>query len=70
MSDLELTQTQIERQDLVNNAVFELLQMVNPTDKEVNWDIEVIGGVRDVVAEYFTSHGFCSEQDFYPALPE
>ena len=46
MSKKELNQHQIERQDFVDNAIFNLLQSLNPTDKEIQWDIEIIGDVR------------------------
>ena len=63
---MELTQEQIERQDFVDNSIFELLQNLNPTNKDLEWDIEVIGGIRDLVGNYFLDKKVCSEQEFYP----
>ena len=48
----ELTDKQIERQDFVDNAIFNLIQSLNTTDKAINWDIEMIGEVRDVTREW------------------
>ena len=45
----ELTDKQIDRQDFVDNAVYQLIQKVNPTDIFIEWDIEVIGEIRDVI---------------------
>lgn len=39
----ELTEEQIKRQDYVDNAIYQLIQSVNPTDKDIAWDIEMIG---------------------------
>ncbi|MDO9289891.1 MAG: hypothetical protein Q7T83_13990, partial [Thermodesulfovibrionales bacterium] len=44
----ELTEEQIKRQDSVDNAIYQLIQELNPTADEIRWDIEMIGEVRDV----------------------
>jgi len=44
----ELTSEQIKRQDSVDNAIYHLIQELNPTADEIRWDIEMIGDVRDV----------------------
>jgi len=67
----ELTDKQIERQDFVDNAIFNLIQSLNTTDKAINWDIEMIGEIRDVVTEWYVHRlGITSEQIFYPYLEE
>ena len=38
------------RQDHVDNAIFELLQSLNPTKKPIEWNIEMIGEIRDVAS--------------------
>ena len=63
---MELTNYQISRQDLVDNSIFDLLQTLNPTDKRLDWDIEMIADVRDVIQYHIISKTKCSEQDFYP----
>ncbi len=40
---MELTNKQIKRQDFVDNRIFELIQKLNPSQIEINWDIEIIG---------------------------
>lgn len=64
----ELTDIQIKRQDFVDNSIFQLLADVNPSIQTLDWDIEVIGQIRDIINNYFVSKGICTEQDFYPFL--
>jgi len=46
---INLTKRQIERQDFVDNKIFELTQKILPRSKQVEWDIEMIGTIRDIV---------------------
>jgi len=63
----ELTDKQIERQDFVDNAIFNLIQSLNTTDKAIDWNIEMIGEIRDVVAEWMIDRlEITDEQNFYP----
>jgi hypothetical protein len=65
----ELTDKQIARQDFVDNAIFQLVQTVNPTDKSVEWNIEMIGEVRDVIRKWIVQRmKMTDEQDFYSYL--
>jgi len=67
---MELTKKQIERQDFVDNAIFDLLETLNPTSKQLDWDIEVIGEIRDKICDYFIDTDICKEQEFYPYIDE
>lgn len=67
-NNMELTKQQIERQDFVDNAIYELLNDVCPTDKHLDWDIELIGNVRDAIQTQLVKRDLCSEQEFYPYL--
>ena len=63
----ELSINEIQRQDFVDNRIYELIKDLNPTFKEVNWDIELIGDVRDIITNWFTNRlRICSENNFYP----
>ena len=66
--DMKLTAKQIERQDFVDNEIQALLNSVNPTNNKLQWDIEVIAEIRDVISAYFSSKGICQEEDFYPEV--
>lgn len=67
MAMKELTDEQTKRQDFVDNAIYHLIQEVNPTGKPVAWDIEMIGDVRDVIEKWLIERkNITSEQIFYP----
>lgn len=67
---MELSQTQIRRQDFVDNKIHELLQELIPTEKQIEWDIEAIGAVRDTISKVYSDKKLCSEQEFYPYIKE
>ena len=67
----ELTDKQISRQDFVDNAIFQLFQTVNPTDRSIGWNIEMIGEIRDVIREWIVERmKMTDEQNFYPYLDD
>ena len=63
---MELTRQQIERQDFVDNKIYQVLNDLIPSNKSVEWDIESIGTIRDFIQQVLVEKGFCSEQEFYP----
>ena len=65
---MELTEQQIERQDFVDNAIFNLIDELVPSDKEMEWDIEAIGEIRDAIQSQLVTRGFCTDQEFYPYI--
>lgn len=65
---MELTEKQIRRQDAVDNAIFDLINQLIPSDKEMEWDIEAIAAVRDTIQDQLVQRGICSEQTFYPYI--
>jgi hypothetical protein len=67
----ELTEKQIERQDYVDNAIFGLLQILAPTTQELEWNIEIIGLVRDAIEYCFVERlQLCGRFAFYPYISE
>ena len=71
MNENELTQQQIALQDFVDNSIFSLIRSVNPVNKEIDWDIEMIGEIRDVLRECLVDKlNLTTEQEFYPYLEE
>ena len=71
MNENGLTQQQIAQQDFVDNAIFSLLRSVNPSNKEIEWNIEMIGEIRDVVKEWLVDKlSLTTEQEFYPYIEE
>ena len=67
---MELTDEQIARQDLVDNAIFNLLNEIKPNNVELDWNIELIGNVRDCIQKEFVERNICSTQEFYPEIAE
>jgi hypothetical protein len=56
-----------ERQDCVDNLIFELINAVVPEDVEVDWDIEDIGEIRDVLEGIIVDKlNLMTSYDFYP----
>ena len=67
----ELTEEQIRRQDFVDNEIYQLIQNVNPTDGNIEWDIEMIGEVRDVIRYWIVEKmKITDEQTFYAYIEE
>lgn len=54
------------RQDLVDNAIFEMLRDVSIN--EIEWDIEMIGAVRDTVFQVLEKKYGTKESVFYPSF--
>ena len=64
-----LTQRQIEIQDFVDNRIYQLIQQLNPSEKEIKWDIEMIGDVRDCIQDWLVNRlKITNEKEFYPFL--
>jgi len=64
-----LTEKQIRRQDIVDNAIYQLICDINPTDKNIEWNIELIGEVRDVIRVCLVEKmRITDEQKFYPYI--
>jgi hypothetical protein len=57
----------IEQMDFVDNQIFELIQRLNPTTKEIDWNIEHISKVREALIEVYAHDlQICTEEEFYP----
>ncbi len=67
---MELTDQQIARQDFVDNAIYDLINELIPSDKEMEWNIEVISEVRDAIQTMLVGRCICTEQEFYPYIEE
>jgi len=64
----ELSEAQIERQDWVDNACHGLLTEL-AGGKEIEWDIELIGKVRDAAQAVIVDRlHLMTDQEFYPYI--
>lgn len=56
-----------ERQDCVDNLIFELMEAVVPEETEIEWDIEDIAEIRDVLESIIVDKlSLMTSYDFYP----
>ena len=63
-----LTDAELARQDQVDNAIRDLLSNVL-NSPELEWDIELIGDIRDDIEWNLVTRGLITEQEFYPFIP-
>ena len=68
MEDIELTDEQTERQDLVDGAIFKLLSELAPR-KVWDFERELVSTVRDAIIEALDMDDD-EEMDFYPWVSE
>jgi hypothetical protein len=62
-----LTKQEIERQDFVDNKIFELVQELLPEHAPLDWDIETISAIRDAIrVRVVEGKKLMTEQEFYP----
>lgn len=63
----ELTRNEINRQDYVDNSIYQLITQLNTTDKPIEWNIEMISEIRDVVSTWLVDNlEICKSNEFYP----
>lgn len=58
----------LEKQDFVDNTIHKMIEDL--TGVKRNWDIHVIGSVRDAVARNLEFHGLIKEDELYPFIEE
>lgn len=65
----ELTNEQLQRQDFVDNAIFDLIQSLIPREEELEWDVEIVANVRDCIGSWVVERkNVCHQMWFYPYL--
>ena len=61
------TEDQIKRQDFVDNEIYDLMKRLNPSAREIEWDIEMIGDIRDTIQHWLVDrYKIVDELEFYP----
>jgi hypothetical protein len=63
----ELSRQEIERQDFVDNAIYDLLVDITDT---ATWDIAVIADIRDAIWSAIKDNTKMTPDQFYPHLEE
>lgn len=55
-----------DRQDFVDNAIFEFVKQFIPDDQHLlEWDIDRIGKIRDNIDSWLTEQGIIAQGEFY-----
>jgi hypothetical protein len=47
-----LSEEQLKRQDFVDNQIHNLVIRLNPSTRATDWDIEMIGDIRDTIQHW------------------
>ena len=66
MNMQNFAEDQIKRQDFVDNQIYDLVKRFIPSRREIEWDIEMIGDIRDII-EHWLVHKYkiVGELEFY-----
>jgi len=60
------TEDQIKQQDFVDNQIYDLVNRLIPSAKEIEWDIEMIGDIRDTLQHWLVDK--LNGQDIFTIL--
>lgn len=62
-----LSGVDLQRQDFVDTSVFSLIESLAPGNSGVEWDIEMIESVRDLISHWLVVRKqICTSESFYP----
>ena len=62
-----LSDDQIRRQDFVDNQIYDLVKRLTPSTREIEWDIEMIGDIRETIQHWLVDrYKIAKELEFYP----
>jgi len=63
----KFTEDQIKRQDFVDNEIYDLVKRLIPASIEIEWDIEMIGDIRDTIQHWLVDeYKIVDKLEFYP----
>lgn len=58
---------ELRRQDFVDNQIYDLVKRLIPSEKEIEWNKEMIGDIRDTIQHWLVDqYQMVDELDFYP----
>ena len=62
-----LSEGQLKRQDFVDNQIYDLVKQLIPSTREIEWNIEMIGDIRDTIQHWLVDrYKIVDELEFYP----
>lgn len=62
----ELTEEECERTDIVDNAIYDLVNSLIPNGKKIEWDREMLMTIADTIWECIKDENVCTKEEFYP----
>lgn len=66
----DLSNSHFSRQDFIDNSIHELINKLNPTQKQIPWNIELIGEIRDALENIIVNKlNLCSQKNSIPKSP-
>ncbi len=61
------SEDQIKRQDFVDNQIYDLVNLLIPSTRGIDWDIEMIADIRDTIQHWLVDrYKIVDELEFYP----
>jgi hypothetical protein len=61
------TEDEIKRQDFVDNQIYDLVKRRIPSRREIEWNMEMIGDIRDTIRHWLVDkYKIVDELEFYP----
>jgi hypothetical protein len=62
-----VSEEQLKRQDFVDNQIYDLVNLLIPSTREIEWDIEMIADIRDTIQYWLVDrYKIVNELEFYP----
>jgi hypothetical protein len=62
-----VSEEQLKRQDFVDNQIYDLVNLLIPSTREIEWDIEMIADIRDTIQHWLVDrYKIVDELEFYP----
>lgn len=66
MTEGELTDEEAARTDVVDNAIYDLVNSLVPNGKKIEWDREMLMTIADTIWECIKDTNVCTKEEFYP----
>jgi hypothetical protein len=62
-----LSEEQLKRQDFGDSQIYNLVKRLHPSTRVTDWDIEMIGDIRDTIQHWLVDkYKVVEELEFYP----
>ena len=63
----DFSRKELAQQDLVDNSIMELINKVNPSPVNIDYDGHIVAKIRNALIEVITKDlDLCTERGFYP----